>query len=1252
MIKLFTKFVSVTIILQLLIGNSAVVLAAKVKDEIIKENKEIIKEENLEIVDSNKIENSENTKNKTDLKEKVKEKVDEIKDKTDTGDEDPAIKEGDPTPTTEIPPQNPEPQNPLDFLKGFQGKYETDLFTGASTFNYQIWLPKGRNLNPSISIGYSSSNTNLNGIIGYGWDISNSYIFRNATKGVDKIYNSDDFSAVIFGGYNELVSLGSGVYGAKTESDFKKWQFSNNTWTVTDTNGTIYTFGSTSSSRQDNPNDFSKIFKWMLEKVQDTNGNFISFTYSKDSGQIYPDKIRYTGNGSDQGIYEVKFNLVARNSSVSSFRTGFEVKTNFLIDNIKINSYDTGFSKEIRAYKFGYTYNGALAQLTKITVYGGTESFPDTKFSYFPNNLLKKVELPAGGIFQLTYKKSSAYRESDQSLANENLPFPIDTVHSESLQASSADIAYTTYYDYEGGHYYYDNLDAYKKEYAGFHSIAITDPLNNKKKLSFHQSEFSKDNINSVLNGEYDDHISKKGKIYREEFYDNLGKLFKLIIRKWDKKTLTGTNRYFVFLKNQIEIDYDGDSSYKAKANAYEYDNYGNFLKNTDYGEVSLNSDGYNFTDVLNDKIVQDIEYASNSSKYIYALPQKQTLTDYYSNKIGETKIYYDKLSLGSVDKGNLTKTEKLVDSTGKIIKNEIDYNSFGLPNKYRNGKNYQTEIIYDSFNLFPYQIKNPKSQITTFTYNYFFGQISQITDPNNSKKVFQYDGLGRLKEVDLSNPHADSGTIKKTGYTYDTISYPNSVTQTDTAYNVDVNSKVIYVTTKIYFDGLNRKIQIRHETEGTDKYIVSSIIYDELGNLKKELLPKVLSGLSFSTPSLSDIGNQYSYDCLNRILQISNVLGATTFSYNDWKKTLIDANSKKKEFLYDARGNLTQVNEFLNSVSYATKYEYDFLKNLTKITDASGNIKNFTYDLLGRNLSQEILHKPTETNFKKYTFQYDDNNNLLIQTDPKGQIVNYSYDELDRILTEDFPNDAGVNVQYVYDQGIYGVGRLSSVMNYDYNYQSDYIFEKSFTYDILGRVLSDSEIFKQGNINKIYTTSYDYDFLGNIFNTIYPDSTEVLYIYDNSDKVEKILLNNQTLISKIDHSAIGTISEIDYVNGVISKNTYDINKLYRLTRKQTYKNSTYLQNISYSFDAVGNVLNITDSSNTNSAKIADYTYDDLHRLSTAIITNTPQNKNYIETYAYDITGNILVKSDLGNYQYNDKNPQAVTRAGNVSYSY
>ena len=62
--------------------------------------------------------------------------------------------------------------------------------------------------------------------------------------------------------------------------------------------------------------------------------------------------------------------------------------------------------------------------------------------------------------------------------------------------------------------------------------------------------------------------------------------------------------------------------------------------------------------------------------------------------------------------------------------------------------------------------------------------------------------------------------------------------------------------------------------------------------------------------------------------------------------------------------------------------------------------------------------------------------------------------------------------------------------------------------------------------------------------------------------------------------------------------------------------------------------------------------YDDLHRLTSATITNTANSSNYTRTYTYNIIGNITNKSDLGNYTYANIHPHAVTSANSVTYSY
>ena len=152
--------------------------------------------------------------------------------------------------------------------------------------------------------------------------------------GKDKLYTSDNFYSSISG---ELVSNGTNSYTARYDDGSSlKYSLSNNIWTVTDKNGNTYKFGMTSASRQDDSSDSTKVFKWMLEETRDTNNNFIRYEYFKDSGQIYPSKIFYTGNGTIDGVFEVEFGREIRSDVLTSYKSAFLTTTNYIIGHINI----------------------------------------------------------------------------------------------------------------------------------------------------------------------------------------------------------------------------------------------------------------------------------------------------------------------------------------------------------------------------------------------------------------------------------------------------------------------------------------------------------------------------------------------------------------------------------------------------------------------------------------------------------------------------------------------------------------------------------------------------------------------------------------------------------------------------------------------------------------------------------------------------------------------------------------------------
>src|ERR1051325_1883857 len=215
---------------------------------------------------------------------------------------------------------------------------EPDLSTGALVYSYPITVPPGRNgLQPSLSLQYNSQGKTQDGAFGYGWSASIPYIQRVNKTGIEQLYTANYFSSSLSG---DLVSVSGTTYAPRIENgDFLKYTFTGNAWIVTDKKGMVYTFGSQAATRQDNPANAAQVYKWMLDKIQDTNGNFISYTYFKDSGQIYPNAIVYTGNGANTGIFEVDFLRQSRTDAAISSTSGFLVASNYRINEIdaKVN---------------------------------------------------------------------------------------------------------------------------------------------------------------------------------------------------------------------------------------------------------------------------------------------------------------------------------------------------------------------------------------------------------------------------------------------------------------------------------------------------------------------------------------------------------------------------------------------------------------------------------------------------------------------------------------------------------------------------------------------------------------------------------------------------------------------------------------------------------------------------------------------------------------------------------------------------
>ena len=845
-------------------------------------------------------------------------------------------------------------------------------------------------------------------------------------------------------------------------------------------------------------------------------------------------------------------------------------------------------------------------------------------------DLLSQITYSQGGSSSFTYKGTPQYKHGNNHLLNPKLPLILQTVSSTTTNDGSGNLATTTY-SYSGGTYYYNS--ATDRKFAGFQKVVTTDPAGNVTDTFYHTQ-----NGTDSAHGEYADNYFKIGKPYRIESYNSSNSLYKIVINKWDSSSLS-TGGGFVFLAQTVEKDYDGTASHNDKATSYTYDNStGNTLTKTEYGLVSANDDG-TFTDTGSDLFTTTYAYASGGS--VVGLPDDITVTNQGASKVKESKYLYDNAAFGSVTKGNLTEQDDWISgSTYAATKKAYD-GTYGLVTQSTDPNNHSTTYTLDPKNLYPATSKNALNQQTSYTYNYQYGRVDQTTDPNGFNFKNSYDGLGRMSSEQQPDQTTPTTLVSKTTYVYADSSGAVSVQEND--WMDGTNG----VATYSYFDGLNRIIQQRTSAEDSGNYNVKDFKYNNLGLVSQESLPYISSGSAKTSPTTTTaLLISYSYDPLSRITSVANTLGTTSSVYTPWKVTVTDPNGHAKDLIKDAYDNLVQVNEY-NGSTYTTTYAYDYLKDLTNITDALGNVRNFAYDGLGRRLSAQDLHPASSGSFGTWTYVFDNAGNLTQKNDPNGNHINYVYDSLNRITTEKL--GSATKVTYVYDTCTDGVGRLCTVTNPSVSTAN--------TYNALGFLVKAVSTIAATP----YETDYSYDRQQHQTLITNPDSSQIQYTYNFAGLPETVQRKESTdstfknVVTNFDYSPLNDVSVIAYANGATTTNTYDSTKLYRLTHKVTALSGSNLQDIAYTYDPVGNITQITDNSATDTKKNIAYGYDNLNRLTSYTVTSAVNGNNHSETYSYDALGNITSKSDQGTYTYGGTgfpSPDAVTAIGSNTFSY
>ncbi len=466
-------------------------------------------------------------------------------------------------------------------------------------------------------------------------------------------------------------------------------------------------------------------------------------------------------------------------------------------------------------------------------------------------------------------------------------------------------------------------------------------------------------------------------------------------------------------------------------------------------------------------------------------------------------------------------------------------------------------------------------------------------------------------------------------------------------------------VITELEYDARDRLI--RHtRAAGLPEEAVTDFDYDATGEVAKITPPDgAWIGFEYDAAhrlvAVEDaLGNriEYTLDAAgNRIEE--QVLGSSgallrerAREYDQLSRLVAEINGvgDRTEHLYDPVGNRTETED---AASYVTAFGYDALDRLIEVTDALDGETTYHYDALD-NLTQVVDPRGVTTVYENNafgdvvkeqspdagtsTYTYDEAGNRLTKTDARGITATYSYDALNRLIGVDYPGTDD-DIQYEYDQGAFGAGRLTAF--------TDASGTTTLTRDPRGNVLSRT----QSSGNASFALQYGYDSADNVASIIYPSGMRVDLGRDLMGRVtmvEATLSGSvKTLASQIQYQAFGGVTDLTYGNGLVLSRTYD-----RAGRYQT-QTVNPIQDLSWSYDAVGNIADIQDLASSQ-PRSQTFAYDALGRLTTA--TGAYGTKQY----QYDAVGNRTRLTDDGvitDYNYaNDSN--RLLNAGGQSISY
>jgi RHS repeat-associated protein len=530
---------------------------------------------------------------------------------------------------------------------------------------------------------------------------------------------------------------------------------------------------------------------------------------------------------------------------------------------------------------------------------------------------------------------------------------------------------------------------------------------------------------------------------------------------------------------------------------------------------------------------------------------------------------------------------------------------------------------------------------------------LTKITDANSNERNFEYDSLGRLTlQEDLHNANdTDFGTRT---YTYDDNGNALSTTKAD--------GTVIQFT----YDALNRPLT---QTGPTISY---EYTYDQGSNALGKL--SSISGNDHTWSAEYDLRGRVTNEsislCETANCQLRTAFSKTyTYTRFNQPSTITSPNGLTQTYTYNQIGQIKEINSTAGGI--ITHISYSPLSQVEALSYGNGLRSVFTYD---PNQMYRMSQKRTEPASVPVTFSAPIKNvatqtiSSLLSSLPSVPSIPFvpfpraHAEEIEVLPVEEQPDVIDdtedparemmeKQLQLRHSKGINSDRRENILRDQDggeikkptvlhtgplpsNKKEKDLIYFRA-KYENTKSTPSPAVMY-QIMVEQNGTPVWDTGMVA-LTESLSAGSTGPYIAYDLSQLSDGEA--SWKIAFKLEDGTVTPWSDIE---------TFSIGTLPTAPEIQD------LQNIRYTYDAVGNIVQLSESSGTAATKTANYAYDDLYRLTSSTITGTTFGENYVQTQSYDPSGNILNKSDQGDYAYSQTgktNPQAVTSISQSSPS-